>query len=277
MGRDPYRAVDQLGDLTTNFNAFEDDRAFAAATVPEAPCPKCGKRMLRDWDEVDLYSGFYPDEHEGEAVHHHSVSIIVAQKPERKLRTIFQGLRGYLRNAVLALCAVAISVLLCTLGYSSLNTVTGSIANVWPGAIFQVVSAAALGGWGILATIVSGLITNAINVKSLYAVLVFIPENFIQSFIPAYSYRKILQSGGWNSKAFCFLPFVLFGVLIPNVFGAAIGAAGVHVWKDAPYMQVFIKWLVANVPIAILLGWPLFRTLVPQLVDEGWTVKGWWK
>ena len=56
MGRDPYRAVDQLGDLTTNFNAFEDDRVFATAPIPEAPCPKCGKRMLRDWDEVDQRS-----------------------------------------------------------------------------------------------------------------------------------------------------------------------------------------------------------------------------
>ena len=178
---------------------------------------------------------------------------------------------------MLSLATVMLSVILCTLGYSALNSVEGSIANVWPGAIFQAISAAALGGLGILATIVAGIITNSINVKTLYSIFALIPANFIQSFIPAYYYRHQLKSGGWNKCVFGFIPFLFYGVLIPNIFGATLGAAAVSTFGGAPYFPLFIKWLVANIPIAILLGWPLFKFLVPTLVDEGWAIKGWWK
>lgn len=229
------------------------------------------------WNQLDSYDGFYPDEHPGTPAHQHSVGIMIAQKPGEMQASWLLRLRSYWRSAVLSLGVVALSVILCTLGYSSLNTVSGSIANVWPGAIFQVVSAASLGGWGLLSTLVAGIITNAINVKTLYAILAFIPANFIQSFIPAYYYRRVLRRGGWNSRIFRFFPFMWYGVIIPNLLGSLLGAGAVCWFGGAPYWQVFLKWFVANVPIAIILGWPLFRFVIPTLVEEGWTVKGWWR
>jgi tellurite methyltransferase len=233
--------------------------------------------LYDSWNHWDVYDGFCPDEHPGAKPHEHSVSIIIAQKPHEKAKPGLGRWRGLFKSIVLALGIVALSVLLCTLGYSSLNSVSGSIANVWPGAIFQVVSAAALGGWGVVATIISAIITNAINVKTMYAILAFIPANFVQSFIPAYYYRRILKKGGWSSRTFRFLPFLIYGVLIPNILGSFLGGAAVHMFAGAPYVHVCAKWFIANVPIAIILGWPLFRYVIPALVDEGWTVKGWWR
>lgn len=170
---------------------------------------------------------------------------------------------------------IVLSILLCTLGYHSLNM--KGIADIWPGAIFQALAGAVFGGWGILATILASTITNLINVKTFYSVICFIPANFIQSFIPALYYRRALKSGGWNAGHFQFHKFAIFAVIIPNLIGGIFGGLAVSFFTDVPFYSTYLKWISANIPISLLLGWPLFMTLTPQLVEEGWIIKGWWK
>lgn len=233
--------------------------------------------LLPSLSVIDSYEGNIPDQHPGYEPHEHCISTIISQKPKVALNNTSKKSAKRFKVFPLFMGAILISVVLCTLGYSSLKSAGGTIANVWPGAIFQAVSAISLGGWGVLSTVIAGALTNAINGKGLIAVIALTPANLIQSLIPAYYYRHKLRSGGWNSKVFNFIPFLIYAVLIPNLLGGMFGALAVHLLMDVPFWAMYFKWISANVPIAILLGWPLFKLLVPCLVEEGWVVRGWWR
>ena len=257
-------AVAALRDMSNSVDCTKNKLCYLSANE--------WQEMYADWDFVDHYNGPLSDQEP-----HKIISSAIIAKPLTSKKTS-QSQRALWRNLCLTFSTVALSTLLCTLGYNSLNAVEGSIANVWPGAIFQVVSAIAFGAWGIVATLVAGIITNLINVKSFYFVFAFTPANFVQSFIPAYYYRKHLAKAGWRKSSFAFLPFLIFGVLLPNIFGASLGAFALSFHSEnISYAHFFWKWLIANVPIALLLGWPLFYFVIPSFIEEGWTVKGWWK
>lgn len=226
---------------------------------------------------VDSYEGNIPDAHPGTHPHEHCVSTVIARRTKDVSGTNHGEHSAKLKIFPLFLGTIIISVVLCTLGYSSLKSAGGTIANVWPGAIFQAVSAIALGGWGVLATIIAGAITNAINGKGLLVVLAVTPANFLQALIPAYYYRSRLKCGGWSPQLINFKSFLMYAVVLPNVMGGILGAFAIHSIMEAPFWAMYFKWLAANIPIAMLLGWPLFKLLVPCLVEEGWIVRGWWR
>lgn len=182
------------------------------------------------------------------------------------------------RLIVVLFCVIIFSIL-CTLGFNSVAMPVETIAIIWPGAILHSVGAILFGFWGIIATITVGLIVNGIITHNLYITLAFILPNFIQSFIPAWSYRQIINKYGWSERTFDFFPFLLFGALLPNMVGAVFGTLllQLDVARNLPYSFSFLRWLIANVPITLLLGYPLFRCLGPIMAEEGMAVKGWWK
>lgn len=229
--------------------------------------------VYQDWHLLDDYEGDIIDQHPGTDEHKHSICYIIARNKVRE--TVYP--KHNVRNSILGIIIfmMTLCVLLCTLGYHSLNM--KGIADIWPGAIFQALFGSLFGGWGVLATLCASTITNAINVKTIYSVLGFIPANFIQSFIPAYYYRKLLKNGGWKKSDLKFTHFALFAVIIPNLIGGILGSIAISHSTNLSLSSTYIKWITANIPISILLGWPLFRMLTPQLIEEGWIIKGWWK
>lgn len=230
-----------------------------------------------DWELLDNYDWMIPDQPYNAQPREHSVGILIARKPLSTPSQRRQRGQNFWPSLFVVMGITLLSIVLCTLGYPSLTARAGAIASVWPGAIFQGILSVAFGGWGVLAIIFGGMVTVAINAHSWWGVLSLIPANFLQALIPAYYYRRVLKKGGWNRRVLRFLPFALFAVVIPNIVGAAAGALAFHLHSGAPYAALFWKWIAANIPIALALGWPLFRYGVPSLVDEGWTIKGWWK
>jgi tellurite methyltransferase len=231
------------------------------------------KELLRaysDWNILDYYEGNIPDSHPGHPDHEHCVSCLVAKKANGK---IIKDNKVQI-SLVIILTLSILSILSTALSYES----RGSIAAMWPAAIYQHILAIAYGGWGILAVVFSGVVTNAINIGSAVSMVGFIPANFIQSFIPGYYYRKIQKSGGWNKDKFSFIRFFGMAVLVPNTLGALWGAAVlVNTGVSQDYWGSFLNWTLANIPIATALGWPLFVTLFKELVQEGFVFNGWWK
>lgn len=186
---------------------------------------------------------------------------------------------SWVRNLSVTSIAILIWVILCTLGFNPANEPIDGIAVIWPGAILHAVGAILLGGWGIVATVLAAVIVDIIKVGTPHVVLGFIIPDFIQAFIPAWYYRRRIAQHGWGRDTFAFTPFLIYAVLLPNIAGAFIGTLIFHM-GSAPVTSLwfpFVRWLVANIPVALLLGWPLLKCLGPVMADEGLTVKGWWR
>ncbi|MBI5299546.1 MAG: hypothetical protein HY877_04545 [Deltaproteobacteria bacterium] len=181
------------------------------------------------------------------------------------------------RNILITLVMITISVILCTLGFSTANQPIDSIAVVWPRAILQAVGTILFGGWGIVATIFAGMITNAINVGTAHAILGYSIPNFLQSFIPAFYYRRILRKSDGEIKMLSFKSYLIFAAIVPNLLGALFGTFILHSTREADLWFSISRWLIANIPITLVLGWPLLFFLGPTMAEERLLIKGWWK
>ncbi|PIR20272.1 MAG: hypothetical protein COV45_06890 [Deltaproteobacteria bacterium CG11_big_fil_rev_8_21_14_0_20_47_16] len=184
-----------------------------------------------------------------------------------------------IQNIVVTAIVTTIWVILCTLGFNPANEPIDSIAVIWPGAILHGVGAILLGGWGIVATVLSAVIVDVIKVGSLHIILGFSIPDLIQALIPAWYYRNQIKRFGWGPEVFSFKSYLLFATLIPNIVGAIIATIIFHP-SNQPIEQMwfpFLRWLVANIPISLILGWPLLKCLGPIMAEEGLTVNGWWQ
>lgn len=181
------------------------------------------------------------------------------------------------RNFFITLIATGISVVLCTLGFNTANQPIDSIAVVWPGTLLHSVGSILFGGWGIVATVVAAVIVDIINVGTLHATLGYIIPDFLQALIPAIYYRSVIKKFGWGPEVYRFRPFLVYSVILSNFVGAIVGTLILYSWTQTSLWMPMLRWLVANIPIALFLGYPLLRCLGPVLAEEGLVVKGWWK
>lgn len=181
------------------------------------------------------------------------------------------------RNILITAVMITISVSLCTLGFTPSAQPLDSIAVIWPGTLLHSVSTILFGGWGVLATVLAAVIADIINVGTLHATLGYIVPDFLQAIIPAAYYRHVIKKYGWGKEVLSFGPFLLYAVILSNVVGAITGPLILHAWSESNLWHAMLRWLIANIPIAVLLGWPLLRYLGPTLAEEGWIVKGWWQ
>lgn len=181
------------------------------------------------------------------------------------------------RNILITLVMVTISVILCTLGFNTASQPIDSIAVVWPGAILHAVGTILFGGWGVIATVMAGMIANIINVGTSYAIFAYTLPNFLQSIIPAACYRLHIKKHGLNKNTFKFSTYLIFASLLPNLIGAISGTIILSLSRDVDPLFSIARWLIANIPISIILGWPLLHFLGPTLAEEKLVVKGWWR
>lgn len=175
--------------------------------------------------------------------------------------------------------AISIGVALCTLGFNPASEPIDSIAVIWPGTLLHSVGAILFGGWGVVATVLSAIIVDMIKVGTVHVVVGYTIPDFLQSFIPAFYYRRLIKTHGWSAPTFRFMPYFIVSVLLSNIIGAISGALIFNLGTDGLESLWFpmTRWFIANAPIALILGWPLFRCLGPIMAEEGLTVNGWWK
>lgn len=183
------------------------------------------------------------------------------------------------KNVVITCIAILIGIALCTLGFNPATEPIDSIAVIWPGTLLHTVGAILFGGWGIIATVLSAAIVDMIKVGTVHVVLGYTIPDFLQSFIPALYYRKMIKTYGWSSQTFRFFPYFIVCVLLSNLAGAISGAFIFNFGPGGLESLWFpmTRWFIANTPVALILGWPLFRCLGPVMAEEGLTVNGWWK
>lgn len=183
------------------------------------------------------------------------------------------------KNLTITCIAILIGVVLCTLGFNPTSEPIDSIAVIWPGTLLQTFCAILFGGWGVIATVLSAIIVDIIKVGSVKIVIGYSIPDFLQSVIPALYYRRLIKVHGWNAQTFRFLPYFVVCVLLSNIVGAISGALIFNFGPNNLESLWFpmTRWFIANAPIALILGWPLFRCLGPVMAEEGLTVNGWWR
>lgn len=181
------------------------------------------------------------------------------------------------RNILITIVMITISVILCTLGFKTALQPIDSIAIIWPGAILHAVAPILFGGWGVLATVLAGVIVDIINVGTFHAVAGYAIPDFLQALVPAIYYRRLIKRHGWTAKTFQFHHFLIYAVLLSNLVGAISGTLILYNYTQISLGTPFLRWLIANIPISIILGWPLFHYLGPTMAEEGLVVKGWWR
>lgn len=181
------------------------------------------------------------------------------------------------RNILITLVMIVISVILCTLGFNTDSRPIDSIAVIWPGAILHAVGPILFGAWGIVATVVAGIAANLINVGNGYTALAYSLPNFLQAAIPALYYRRLIKHYGTDKKIFEFKTYLVFASFLPNLMGALVGTLLLFSSRNVDPWFSIARWLTANIPVSLLLGWPLLYFLGPTMVEEKLLVKGWWK
>lgn len=203
----------------------------------------------------------------------HYVSMILAECPPSSAPFNAKSRNQWQKPLVLTTLFSLINVVMATFGYSEHHL----FAWIWVGAIFQGAASAILGGWSMVAAVVAGVLINYAHIGWHHSLWSFAPANAIQAGIPAYYYYLMRKSGGWQLENFKYLSYAAFGVVAPNLVGGVLGAGAIVLFDQGAFWPAYLNWLWANIPAALIFGWFLFKTLVPEFVRQGWTIRGFWQ
>lgn len=174
---------------------------------------------------------------------------------------------------------IGLGLVLGTLGAVSVPVGMG-VTNFWPGMLVQSVGGIWFGLWGgLIAAAGFPTLSNLLIGGSLTQIIGFIPANAAQGMIPCWAFRHFNVSPaipGWHGIGF----FALWGCLVPNLIGGAIGPAvlvltGQLDWNGYP--GVMWSWILGNAVPAFVLGVPLLRFGSRILEETGLLIKGYWR
>lgn len=174
---------------------------------------------------------------------------------------------------------IVLGVVLGTLGAISVPVGMG-VTDFWPGMLVQSVGGIWFGLWGgLLAAAGFPTLSNLMVGGTMVQVFGFIPANAVQGLIPCWAFRHFGMSPsipGWRGIGF----FALWGCLVPNLVGGAIGPAalvlsGALGWGDYPGLMW--SWMFGNAVPAFLLGVPLLRFGSRILAELDLLVDGYWR
>jgi len=151
---------------------------------------------------------------------------------------------------------------------------------VYVAVAFMIVFGLWFGGWGALAAYLgcfvgSGVLGGLPLTFNLYWSL----ADLWQVLIPLAVFRALDESLELRTKR-AIAMFVLFGVVLNNIVGAAWGAGmlaigGLMLWSDAP--ALFTSWLINNLVVCTVLAPLLLRYATPYIRTRGLLVEGYWR
>ena len=166
---------------------------------------------------------------------------------------------------------VIIGSVIGALGSATFPILKG-VVPFWPAAAIQALSGVLFGIIGSLAATVFPIISNSMSGNSFELVLLLIPPNLIQSFLPFFV-KKIIKISPYELNKKNIIFFVVFCVLIPNILGALWVCNMRFFLENGPLgitkSAVFFSWLKSNVIGGIIFGLLLLKTLVPALKNCG--------
>ncbi|MFL7812999.1 MAG: hypothetical protein ACK2TT_02920 [Anaerolineales bacterium] len=148
----------------------------------------------------------------------------------------------------------------------------------WLGIVVQQVGSIWFGAWGVLAGIVFPFISNSVTQTPLLISAAYFPANFVQSFLPAWIFRRLklnprLESG--RDFLYLFLTMVL-----SSLFGA-FWSVFILVFvlgrlEQGQALLNFFGWFGGNMVAGIFFNYFLLKALSPAILKSKRFVKRWW-
>lgn len=149
----------------------------------------------------------------------------------------------------------------------------------WPGITVQQVGGIWFGGWGILAGVIFPFFSNAVTQTPFAISFAYLPANFIQSFLPAFIFRRMNLDPRLQSEVDYFRLFI--SMFFANLLGALwsvftlIYISGTITWVDAT--DYFFGWFGGNMLAGVVFNFVLLKSLSQWIITTRSLVKKWWK
>lgn len=154
-----------------------------------------------------------------------------------------------------------------------------SITYFWPAIIIQLIGGLWFGIYGVAAGVLFPIISDLAVGTPLFLTIMYIPANFIQSFLPVWSFRRF-EADICLRRAKDQLIFLIFGVFLTNVFGALWGSFSLVIAGYIPFEEMtryFVAWFIGNTIPALVLGELLLLTLSPYVKKSGLYIRYWFE
>jgi len=116
--------------------------------------------------------------------------------------------------------------ILSTLGLISFP-VYHNVNYFWPAAVVQAVGAILFGWTGIIAGTLFPIFSNLATDKSLVSVILFIPSNFVQCFLPYFLYNRLTNHRLSIATVRDGALFTVFAAVVPQLCGGSL-AGGIR-------------------------------------------------
>lgn len=163
--------------------------------------------------------------------------------------------------------------------FGSLAVPIGFVSAFWPGQAVQSIGAIWFGWWGGIASGLFPLISNALSGSAPLPVsLAYLPGNILQGMFAGWAFRQFkahpsLESGrDWGI-------FILWGAVVPNLFGAAWGSTVLRLFgliTPAAHFTTFAGWFIGNTIPTLILGGLILKFVSPLVIRSKAFVKGYW-
>jgi len=148
----------------------------------------------------------------------------------------------------------------------------------WPGIAVQQVGGIWFGAWGVIAGVIFPFFSNAVTQTPLLVSLAYLPANFLQSYLPAFLFRRLnldptLQSG---------LDYLslLAAMFFANLLGALWAVFTLLVifdkinWCDAA--GYLFGWFGGNMLAGVVFNFVLLKALSRGIIEAKALVRKWW-
>lgn len=148
----------------------------------------------------------------------------------------------------------------------------------WLGIVVQQVGSIWFGAWGVLAGIIFPFISNSVTGAPLLISAAYFPANFVQSFLPAWIFRRMkLDPKLGSGRDFLYL---FLTMLLSSLFGA-FWSVFILVFvlgrlERAQALVNFFGWFGGNMVAGIFFNYFLLKALSPGILKTRGFVKRWW-
>ena len=148
----------------------------------------------------------------------------------------------------------------------------------WPGITIQQVGGIWFGAWGILAGVIFPFFSNAVTGTPFVISFAYLPANFLQSFLPAFAFRRLKLDPRLESGA-DYLS-LLFSMFLGNLLGSfwsvfvLIYLTERIAWGDAA--SYFFGWFGGNMIAGVLFNFVILKSLSQLVIRANGLVKKWW-
>lgn len=148
----------------------------------------------------------------------------------------------------------------------------------WTGIVVQQVGGIWFGAWGVIAGTIFPFFSNAVSNTPLLISLSYAPANFIQSFLPAWLFRKLRLNPALESGLDYFYLFLVMVVsnLIGALWSVVVVLNGFDLLGSGSMIRYIWGWIGGNMVAGIVFNFIILKFISGLVIKSKVLVKRWW-